>query len=189
MTWIKICGITSEADAEAAIGAGASAVGLVFAPSPRRVTIDDARAIAGVARGRAQVVGVFKDAGIAEATHAAIGFDLVQIHGDEPLNVPVAVLRGTRPESIDRLPVSDGEILLIDGSEGTGTPFDWARIRTARSFVIAGGLTPENVGSAILAARPFGVDVSSGVETAPGRKDREKMARFVQAVRRVDASD
>jgi len=100
----------------------------------------------------------------------------------------VSVLRVIRPEAMDRCTPSDWEITLIDGSEGKGVAFDWTRVKSRPGdFVIAGGLTPENVGEAVTVARPFGVDVSTGVESAPGRKDPEKMLRFVEAVRRADA--
>lgn len=188
MTWIKVCGITSKADAEAAIQAGVSAIGLVFAASSRQVTLEKALGIAAIGRGRAQVVGVFRDASLVEAAHAVIRFDLIQIHGAAPLHIPVPVMRAIRPEFLDQSVVGEGETTLIDGSEGKGITFDWARVRSRPGrFVIAGGLTPENVGEAIGAARPFGVDVSSGVERAPGLKDQEKLARFVDAVRRADA--
>jgi phosphoribosylanthranilate isomerase len=187
MIWIKVCGITSKPDAEAAIKAGVSAIGLVFASSARQVTLEKALGIAAIARGRAQVVGVFKDASLVEAAHAVIRFDLIQIHSDAPLNVAVPLLRAIRPEFLDRSVVAEGETTLIDGSEGRGITFDWARVRSRPGrFVIAGGLTPENVGEAVWVARPFGVDVSSGVERSPGRKDFEKLARFVDAVRRAD---
>ncbi len=189
MTWIKVCGITSKPDAEAAIRAGVSAIGLVLAPSPRRLTLEKALGIAAIARGRVEVVGVFKDAQAAASAHAIVGFDRIQFHGDARLEIPVSVLRAVRPEALDRVPPSDWETTLIDGSEGKGVKFDWTRVRSRPgSFVIAGGLTPENVGEAVTVARPYGVDVSSGVESAPGRKDPEKMARFVEAVRRADAS-
>ncbi len=185
MTWIKVCGITSSEDAKAAIAAGVSAIGLVMAPSPRRVTIETALEIAEAAQGRVEVVGVFKDAATAEAAHALVGFDRVQLHSDGPVDVSVPVIRAFQPHNEAR-PLGPREMALIDGSEGTGVGFDWATLpaRTDR-FVIAGGLTAENVGKAIAAVRPFGVDVSTGVESAPGRKDPEQMARFVAAVRRV----
>ena len=187
MTWIKVCGITSKPDAEAAIAAGVSAIGLVFAPSPRRVDLATALGIVALARGRVQLVGVFKEARLAETAHAAVGFDFVQIHSDDRVDLPVPVLRAMRPEGLDKDTMSTGEIVLIDGSEGEGIAFDWARVRSRPGrFVIAGGLTPENVGLAVTTARPFGVDVSSGVERGQGRKDPEKMARFVAAVRRAD---
>ena len=188
MTWIKVCGITSTSDAEAAIEAGVSAIGLVFAKSPRQVALAKALEIAAFVRGRVEIVGVFKDARQVEAVHGALRFDRVQIHGPGPLRVAVPVLRAIRPEEIEKPgSVNDGEMVLIDGSEGRGQPFDGARLRSQPGpLVIAGGLTPENVGDAILAVRPFGVDVSSGVESLPGRKDPEKMRRFVAAVRRAD---
>jgi phosphoribosylanthranilate isomerase len=188
MTWIKVCGITSKPDAEAAIRAGASAIGLVLSPSPRRVTLEKALGIAEIARGRIEVVGVFKDASAVESAHAIVGFDRIQFHGDAPLVVPVPVLRAIRPEALDDSAPSEWKTTLIDGSEGQGMRFDWTRLRSRPGcFVIGGGLTPENVGEAIAVARPFGVDVSSGVESAPGRKDPDKMTRFVEAVRRADA--
>ena len=99
MTWIKVCGITSKPDAEAAIRAGVSAIGLVMAPSPRRVTLEKAIGIAAIARGRVEVVGVFKDAAAIQSAHAIVGFDRVQFHGEAPLEVPVSVLRAIRPST------------------------------------------------------------------------------------------
>ena len=188
MTWIKVCGITSTIDAEAAMEAGVSAIGLVFATSPRQVTLEKALEIAASVRDRMEIVGVFKDAARAEATHAAVHFDRVQIHADAMLRVAVPVLRAVRPYEFDPdTPMNEGEMTLIDGSQGRGQTFDWTQVRSKPGrLVIAGGLTPENVGEAITAARPFGVDVSSGVESAPGRKDPEKMRRFAAAVRRAD---
>lgn len=193
MTWVKVCGITSTLDAEAAIEAGVSAIGLVFATSsPRQVTIDAAQRIAAIARDRVEIVGLFKEVAAADAAHAAIHFDRIQIHGTARLGADVRVLRVVHPNDLDSAPTTnEGEITLIDGSEGRGVKFDWERVRlrlSAGPIVIAGGLTPENVGEVIATARPFGVDVSSGVESAPGRKDSEKMNRFVDAVRRADAA-
>lgn len=191
MTWIKICGITSTLDAEAAIEVGASAIGLVFATSsPRQVTVEAAQRIAACARDRVEIVGLFKEPAVADAAHAAIHFDRIQLYGKARLGTDVRVLRVVHPDDLDPAPsMSAGEIMLIDGSEGRGVKFDWDRVRFyAAPLVIAGGLTPENVGEAITMARPFGVDVSSGVECAPGLKDLEKLNRFVDAVRRADAA-
>lgn len=188
MTWIKVCGITSIEDAEAAIQAGVSAIGLVFASSPRQVSIELARGIGAIARGRIEVVGVFRDVALVEKAQAAVGFDRIQIHGDALLELPVPVIRAVRPGQLGKNPQGEGQITLIDGSEGRGETFDWALVRPHRGrFVIAGGLTEANVGEAMAMARPYGVDVSSGVETAPGQKDPVKMARFVAAVRKADA--
>jgi len=187
MTWIKVCGITSKPDAEAAIRAGVSAIGLVMAPSPRRVTLEKAVGIAEVSRGRVEIVGVFRDAASVESAQAVVRFDRIQFHGGAPLDVPVPVLRAIRPDALDEFVPHEGETTLIDGSEGRGVGFDWTKVRARPGcFVIAGGLTPKNVGEAVAVARPFGVDVSSGVESAPGRKDADKMIRFVEAVRRAD---
>jgi phosphoribosylanthranilate isomerase len=189
VTWIKICGITSKDDAEAAIDAGASAIGLVFAISPRKVTLEKAIGIAAIARNRAQVVGVFRDPAQVEFTHSVVRFDLIQIHHPSRLEVDLPVLRAIRPELIDRNGLADGETLLVDSSEGRGVAFDWRVLKKrAGRFVIAGGLNAHNVGVAMSTARPFGVDVSTGVEAGPGRKDRHKMRDFVEAVRRADGS-
>jgi phosphoribosylanthranilate isomerase len=190
VTWIKICGVTTPGDAERAIELGASAVGLIFAPSRRQVSTAQAREIARVVRGRAELVGVFKETASIPAVHAAIGFDRLQIHGpkDPEPRPPVRVLRAVRPEDLERLPPArDGEMILIDGSQGQGKAFDWALAASVpRPFVLAGGLRPENVGFAIAAARPFGVDVASGVEAEPGIKDIEKLRRFFAAVKEAD---
>lgn len=189
MTWIKVCGITSKADAEAAIAAGVSAIGLVFANSSRRVTLEKAIGIAAIARNRAQVVGVFRDPSLIEFTHSVVRFDLIQLHHTAPIDVPLPVLRAVRPELLDRSAIGEGETMLIDGSEGHGVAFDWRVVRKrADRFVIAGGLTAENVGVAVTTARPFGVDVSTGVEKSPGQKDPDKLVRFVEAVRRADGT-
>ena len=188
MTWIKICGITSPQDALAATELGASAIGLIFAESPRRVSIEQARTIAAAVRGRAEIIGVFKEASLIGPIHRAVGLDRAQIHSAEPIDVPLRVLRVIRPNEIGpHLGVTDGEMTLIDGSEGRGEAFDWTLARMVSApFVLAGGLTRENVGRAIFLARPFGVDVNSGVEAAPGLKDLDKLRRFFDAVRRAD---
>jgi phosphoribosylanthranilate isomerase len=186
-TWIKVCGITSIADAEAAILAGVSAIGLVMTPSPRQVTIETALDIARAARGRVEVVGVFREGGDAQSAHARVSFDRIQLHAREPLEASVPVLRAVPFEALDDHAPRPGEILVIDSSEGRGLPFDWTGLSGIPGpFVIAGGLNPENVAEAVLTAKPFGVDVSSGVEIAPGWKDPGKMTRFVDAVRRAD---
>jgi len=189
MTWIKVCGITSIPDAASAIRAGVSAIGLVFAASPRQVAVEQAREIAEFSRGRVEIVGVFRDSSGIEAAHAAVRFDRIQVHGPGLPSGAAPLIRVVRPEELGgEIPTNEGGLTLIDGSEGRGVAFDWSRVRSLRGrFVIAGGLNPENVGRAIESARPFGVDVSSGVESAPGRKDADRIMDFVEAVRRVDA--
>lgn len=189
MTWIKVCGITSEGDAQAAVLAGASAIGLVFAPSPRRVSPAAARRIADSVRGRVEVVGVFKEPADVGPAHEAVRFDRIQIHHSASLEVAVPVLRALAPAAAESYQPKEGETLVIDGSEGRGQSPDWTQFGTDRlsRSVVAGGLTPDTVGAVVERLRPFGVDVSSGVESAPGRKDPVLMARFVAAVRSADA--
>jgi phosphoribosylanthranilate isomerase len=183
--WIKICGITNSADAELAIELGASAIGLIFAPSKREVTIEQAVDLVRTMRGRVEVVGVFKELQSVRAVHEAVGLDRAQIHvpGDPGVGLPV--LRALRPAELGRAgDVPTQEWILIDGSEGRGLTFDWKLARAVtRPFVLAGGLTPENVAEAIRVARPQGVDVTSGVELTPGRKDAAKLTRFITAAR------
>ncbi len=188
MIWIKICGITTPGDAVQAIDSGASAIGLIFAPSRREVSIERAREIASVVRGRAELVGVFKETATIRAVYEAVRLDRIQIHGSGAPGIPVPVIRALRPQDIGRVHnPAEGEMTLIDGSEGRGQAFDWSlALGTPRPFVLAGGLTPENVGEAIRITRPYGVDVASGVEAEPGRKDPEKVRRFCAAVKEVD---
>jgi phosphoribosylanthranilate isomerase len=221
LTLVKICGLREPAHALAAAQAGADLVGLVFAESRRRVTVEEARAIAGAVgeplrvaagdgaehieallrRKRPLVVGVFAgaDADTVNHTAEAVGLDLVQLSGDEPwemcqkLALPVLkavkvrdgtsaeeIITGLRPGVVPLLDTHAAEAL-----GGTGRPFDWAvATEVARRFpiVLAGGLTPGNVGEAVRRVRPWAVDVSSGVET-DGVKDVGKVRAFVEAVR------
>ncbi len=191
MTWIKICGITTPRDAEIAIDLGASAIGLIFAPSSREVSRERARDIARSVRGRAELVGVFKEVFSVRAVHEAVGLDRAQIHVSGRPDVSLPILRAIRPEELATWQdVAVEETILIDGSEGRGLTFDWNLARpVSRPFVLAGGLTPSNVEEAITKARPMGVDVTSGVESVPGQKDEHKLALFFEAVRRADARD
>lgn len=189
MTWIKICGITTPRDAEIAIDLGASAIGLIFAPSSREVSRERARDIARSVRGRAELVGVFKEVGSVRAVHEAVGLDRAQIHAPGRPDVSLPILRAIPPEKLatsQDVPVE--ETILIDGSEGRGLTFDWSlACSVSRPIVLAGGLSPENVEEAIAKARPMGVDVTSGVESVPGKKDENKLALFFEAVRRANA--
>ena len=191
MIWIKICGITTPRDAEIAIDLGASAIGLIFAPSSREVSLERARDIARSVRGRAELVGVFKEISTVRSVHEAVGLDRAQIHVPGRPDVSLPILRAIRTEELATckdVPVE--ETILIDGSEGRGLTFDWSRAASvSRPFVLAGGLSPTNVEEAIARARPMGVDVTSGVESVPGRKDESKLALFFEAVRRADARD
>jgi phosphoribosylanthranilate isomerase len=191
---LKICGITSQDDASAAIDAGATAVGFNFYPrSPRYLAPELAGEImtaAGVRR-----VGVFVNetrVRVEEIARVA-RLDVAQLHGDEtPAEYPesVAVWKAVRVDpSFDLTQYDDdpAEALLLDGPAGqlyggAGKSFDWRLVRdTDRKIVLAGGLDASNVGIAIELVRPWGVDACSRIESAPGRKDRKKMTEFLQA--------
>jgi phosphoribosylanthranilate isomerase len=202
MTAVKICGLTRPEDVEDAGTLGAAYVGFVFAAaSPRRVSPERARALAASCPRGVLKVGVFVDEGLAAVREAvgAAGLDLVQLHRrlteEEVVAMPVPVIAVARPAG-KGFAVPRAEILvrchavLFDASEGTGAVLDPARIEEATGAVpviVAGGLTPESVGATIRALRPAGVDVASGVESAPGVKDRGKLERFFAAVREADA--
>lgn len=183
---IKVCGITRREDAVAAAEAGASALGFIFYPkSPRYVTPNQ---VAQLGEGLDVLkVGVFVDeqAATIEAAIRAARLDVVQIYGG-------VAPAGTRVwkafrvgDSFDRSLGQGAEALFLDGA-ANGVPFDWAQARNAADKVIvAGGLDAANVAEAIRAARPWGVDASSRLETAPGVKDREKVRAFVEAARQA----
>jgi phosphoribosylanthranilate isomerase len=203
MTAVKVCGLTRPGDARAAVAAGAALIGLVFAPSPRRVTVAQARAIIAVLPPQIVRVGVFVDADPAwvARTAVAVGLDRLQFNGGED----GAYLAAFRPHRIlkalrvpagaptpRRDPAPRAGALLVDAwvpglAGGTGRVANWAYARTLKRFgkplVLSGGLTPANVGAAIRAVRPDVVDVSSGVETRPGIKSAAKVRAFLRAVR------
>ncbi len=206
--FVKICGITSPEDAEAATDAGADAVGLVFWPgSPRHVSVQAARRIGEGLPSHVLRVGVFVDAPRDELVRTAedARLDLLQLHGSEPpealADLPRRVLKAVRVGTgfaVQDALLYEGRAagLLLDTHRtgtpgGTGETFDWALAREVRKgagfVVLAGGLRPENVREALKAVGPDGVDVSSGVESSPGRKDAEKMRSFVAAVRSAEA--
>lgn len=202
-TWIKICGLTRAEDAVAAAEAGADAIGLVFAESPRKVTVDAARSIVRELPPHVLRIGVFVDETPAEIARivAASELDRVQLHGFvDPM---VRALTGTRvlrafrarnTEVLTEIRESAESTFLLDAWSpdavgGTGETFDWSVAEQAREFgrlILAGGLDAANVGTAIQRVRPFGVDVSSGVEEAPGLKDPGKIRAFVDAVHAAD---
>jgi phosphoribosylanthranilate isomerase len=197
--FVKICGITNEEDAAHAASQGATALGVIFAPaSPRCITPERARDIVRAAAA-VPVVGVFVNVPLHEivATVARTGVRMVQLHGDEPESYAAALkLPLLRAAGVD-VPVDSWPTatLLLDAVSdaargGTGRRVDWNRaagIARLRKTVLAGGLTPDNVAEAVTTVRPYGVDVSSGVEAAPGRKDPEKVARFLRRAREVFA--
>lgn len=197
MTRVKICGITSLADARAAVEYGADALGLVFADSPRSIDPETARAIVREFSRNVVFVGVFRDAPLDDVNRIAVrvGLDCVQLHGLESPEYCETLKRCT----IKRFAVGDDDLsaaihqfrvfaALLDPGAGSGRPFDWARaMGLPHRIIVAGGLTPENVAAPIRLLRPFGVDVASGVESSPSRKDQSKLRAFIQAVRCADA--
>lgn len=183
---VKVCGITRREDAEAAVAAGASALGFVFYPkSPRHV--EPAQA-AELGEGLdVWKVGVFVDetAASVAAVMRSARLDVAQIYGGE---IPHAgrVWRAFRvKDGIDTAPGAGTEAILLDGP-ANGISFDWGRAGgLAEKVIIAGGLDASNVAEAIRVARPWGVDASSKLESAPGVKDHDKVRRFVAAARRA----
>lgn len=203
MTWVKICGITRVEDALAAAEAGADAIGFVFyLPSARAIAPSRAAEIAAtLPRGIAKI-GVFVNESAARMVeiHARIGLDCIQLHGDEPpevaLALPCPVIRAVRAAPRDRAEAASiarypAAAVLVDGERagfygGTGTPASQdaiAAARRARRWILSGGLAPENVAAKVAALAPWGVDVSTGVEASPGIKDANRIAAFVAAVR------
>ncbi len=206
---VKICGITNLDDGLAAVQAGADAVGFVFCPtSPRAVDVATARTISQALPPFVSRVGVFVDAAREDMARIAdqVGLDLVQLHGcespDEAATAPRRVIKALHvgkdldPNQASAFKDQAAAVLLDAASQqaagGTGQCWDWSKARPFRSqiahLIIAGGLNAENVGMAIGTLRPDGVDVSSGVESSPGRKDAAKMRAFVEAVRKAEAS-
>lgn len=199
---IKICGITSPDDARMVAAAGADAIGLVFhARSPRHLEISRAREIVAELPAFVAATALFVDAEAAtvEKVLAEVPVDLLQFHGrEEPAYCNAfgrRYIKAIRMQpgldarsAMLRYPHACG-ILLDSYSDvhagGTGTSFDWKRVPddTLVPIVLAGGLRPENVADAVRRVRPHAVDVSSGVESAPGRKDPERVRRFIEAVR------
>jgi len=208
VTKIKFCGITTLDDAELAIAAGAWAVGLIFWPrSRRRCQLSVAAEIAGAAKRRAEVVGVFVNATLdhVSRTADAVGLTMLQLHGDEgPIYCSEArrrtgcqVIKAARVRSgadVQALGSFHTDFHLLDSYRaglpgGTGETFSWEIARAHRGpipMLLSGGLTPDNVAEAIAAVRPYAVDVASGVERSPGHKDPDKLEAFAHAVRAAE---
>jgi len=196
--FVKICGITNEDDALLATALDADALGFVFAPSPRQVDAETVRDIVRRLPREMHTVGVFRDERperIIEIVGRA-GLHGVQLHGSEPAS-EVRWIRERVQFVIQAFAAGDpalagagksaADIILVDSpAPGSGKVFDWRLAEGAPSgkrILLAGGLTPENVGDAIRLVRPWGVDVSTGVESTPGHKDPGKLRRFVVAAR------
>jgi phosphoribosylanthranilate isomerase len=203
MIKVKVCGITNLEDARVAAGSGTDAIGLVFAESPRQLSVESAREIAAALPESVLKVGVFVNAASSEILKIAgeVGLDYVQLHGDEPPE-DIATLREGRLKVIKALRVRDAgslesieeygaDFFLLDAwSEkvrgGTGKRFQWELAKALKgndNILVSGGLTPDNVREAIRFFEPYGVDASSSLEDTPGRKNRELVRRFVVAAK------
>lgn len=203
VTLVKVCGITNPEDARVAADAGADAVGFVFAASPRQVGVDEAREICLGLPEDVLKVGVFVNAVPEEVLRIAreVGLDLVQLHGDEGSDTVTAVRSGgvkvikairlKSAASLHDLESYGADLYLLDAySEkargGTGERFEWEVAKSLRgrdNIVVAGGLGPENVREAVDLFEPYGVDASSSLEDEPGKKNNERVRRFVLAAR------
>jgi phosphoribosylanthranilate isomerase len=201
--FVKVCGVTTEADALLAVAMGADAVGFIFAPSPRQMA---PRAVAEIVRRlphETVAVGVFRDEAPGRVVEIAnhIGLHAVQLHGMESAEdtrwvaqrVPwtIKAFPAGHP-SVARFATYGARTLLLDGAEpGSGSLFDWRLAEgavTHAQLVVSGGLRPDNVGQAVLRLRPWGVDVASGVESSPGVKDPSLVRAFVAEARRAAAT-
>jgi phosphoribosylanthranilate isomerase len=200
---VKICGLTRVEDVQAAVAAGADAVGFVFAVSPRRISIDTAARLCRYVPGGVLRVGLFMDQARSDIARVvgSVPLDLLQFHGSEteqecaafglPWLKAVAMQDAGSVERAEREFPRAAGLLLDSHSKGTrggsGRKFDWSLPKPATKRVwLAGGLNADNVGDAIKIVRPHAVDVSSGVEVAPGIKDAAKMSAFVEAVRSAE---
>ncbi|MDB4974151.1 MAG: Phosphoribosylanthranilate isomerase [Myxococcaceae bacterium] len=194
---VKVCGVTSLADARACVEAGVDAIGLNFwSRSVRRCDETEARTIVQTLRGKTLFVGVFVDQPVAEIERLVreVGLDCVQLHGEEPsatvqhfLPHAYKALRVRGEEVLTEVRSFPGEYILLDAyvagmPGGTGAVFDWQlakQVALERKLTLAGGLTPDNVVEAVQAVRPWCVDTASGVESAPGVKDHELVRQFI----------
>jgi phosphoribosylanthranilate isomerase len=203
MVFTKVCGITNPGDARVAAEAGADAIGLIFAESPRNVNVEEARAVSIALPGDVLKVGVFVDAGPEEVLRIAneVGLDLAQLHGDETpetvatiRNAGLPVMKAVRvrnSEALGALERYEADLLLLDAWSarargGTGETFDWALAKSVKgrgNIVVSGGLAPDNVREAIEFFEPYGVDASSSLEEKPGKKSGELVRRFVRAAK------
>ena len=201
--FVKICGITNKEDAKTAVRCGASALGFVFCSSPRRVTPEKVRTIREGLPAHVRTVGVFTDEPVhlVREVAAFCGLDMIQLHGGPPPGTCRAVGRPcirafrVRDEtSLDSIEDFRGAVhaVLLDAWDpewagGTGRVFDWSLVPRVKDLglpvILAGGLTPKNVGPAVDRVRPYGVDVSSGVERSPGLKDPDLVRCFVDRAR------
>lgn len=194
-TFVKICGLRDEATVAAAVEAGADAVGFVFADSPRQVSVDEARRAARSIPGSVRRVAVMRHPSSAEWAAVMEGFepDVLQTDAEDFAGLDVPSYIAPWPVIREGTSAATGPVpqeFVYEGPvSGSGEAVDWknaASLARKGRMVLAGGLDASNVGEAIRAARPWGVDVSSGVESAPGKKDVEKIRQFIGAVRTAE---
>ena len=203
MVFTKVCGITNPGDAREAADAGADAIGLIFAESPRKVTLKEARKVSVELPENILKVGVFVDAEPGEVLEIAreVGLDLAQLHGDETPETVAAIrnaglpvmkaLRVRNMEALGALERYEADLFMLDAWSarargGTGETFDWGLAKSVKgrgNIVVSGGLTPENVREAVEFFEPYGVDASSSLEERPGKKSGERVRRFVRAAK------
>jgi len=205
MTRVKICGITNPFDARLAVHAGATAIGLIFARSPRRVTVAAAEEVVEVVPPFVDTVAVFMDAPVQEVRDvcSSLRVHTVQLHGFEgpdyvrELKREFVVVKACSLEStaeVGSLGNYGADAYLVDsrgpaGGGGTGRTCDWDIARAAAAqypVILAGGLSPANVRGAVTRVRPYAVDAATSLEESPGKKDPQKMKRFVEEVLRAD---
>lgn len=203
MVFTKVCGITNPGDARVAVDAGADAIGLIFAESPRKVSLEEARKVSIALPENILKVGVFVDAEPGEVLEIAreVGLDLAQLHGDETPETVAAIrnaglpvmkaLRVRNTEALGALERYEADLFMLDAWSarargGTGETFDWELAKSVKgrgNIVVSGGLTPENVREAVEFFEPYGVDASSSLEERPGKKSGERVRRFVRAAK------
>lgn len=203
MVFTKVCGITNPGDAREAADAGADAIGMIFAKSPREVNVEEARRISVALPDGVLKVGVFVDAEPEEVLQTAreVGLDLAQLHGDETPETVAAIrgaglpvmkaLRVRNAEALAEIQSYGADLIMLDAWSarvrgGTGETFDWGLAKSVKgrgNIVVSGGLTPENVREAIEFFEPYGVDASSSLEEKPGKKSGERVRRFVRAAK------
>ena len=199
--FVKICGITTEDDALLAVAMGADAVGFLFAPSPRQVTAQVVFDITRRLPPEILTVGVFRDEAPSRVVELAsrAGVKAVQLHGHETPEQAHEVARSVRrvfkafsagSPLVRRAKEYPGDIVLVDSAQpGSGKVFDWGlvdEVPEGLRIILAGGLTADNVARAVAKVRPWGVDVASGVEASPGRKDPRQVRAFIEAARTAD---
>ena len=202
MTLVKLCGLRSERDMIYAVRSGADMAGMILSPGYRRsVPVPEAARMIGYVPGNVVSVGVFADSPLSDVvkTSELLGLGAVQLHGSEDEDY-IESLRGSTgipviksftisgESDLENAESSCADLVLLDAGKGSGKVFDWSVISLKRKFILAGGLSPENVGKAVSEVRPYAVDTSSGTET-DGVKDPVKMAAFVENARKADRTE